>query len=159
MIRDHERNAVVSVPVAPQLPHCPTHPQQPFHRDCAERDQYFGLNNFDLFHQIRSAGLHFNRRGCAISKCARRRIRSALKDVCDVDVFAREVHRLENFRQQLSGTSDKWFTLFVLVDAWRLADEHQISVGISHAEYGLCARTGEMRAFRTSANTRAYRLE
>src|SRR5207249_5362938 len=30
--------------LAPQFPHCPTHPQQPFHRDCAERDQYFGLN-------------------------------------------------------------------------------------------------------------------
>jgi len=38
-------------------------------------------------------------------------------------------------------------------------DKQQISVRISHAEYGLCTRTGEMRAFRTSANTRAYRLE
>src|SRR5207244_11887905 len=68
MICDHERDAVVSVPAPAQFAHRASHSKQAFHRNCAKRDQDFGLDDVDLLDQIRSAGLHLRRRWCAISK-------------------------------------------------------------------------------------------
>src|SRR5439155_23191124 len=101
-------------------------------------------------------GLHLHRRGYAISKSARWRIWPALQDIGDIDVFAREVHRLENFRQQLSCTADEWFTLFIFIHAGRFADKHQVRIRTSYAENGLCARAGEMCALCASANAFTY---
>src|SRR4030095_8753471 len=87
------------------------------------------------------------------------RVRPALQDICDINIFACERHLLENFRQQLSGASDEWFALLVLVHARRFANEHQIRVRIAHAKNGLRSRAGEMRAFRASADAFANRRE
>src|SRR5262249_10851974 len=133
--------------------------EQTFDRDCAKRHDNLWLNNLDLLHQIRAASLHLLRCGYAISKSAWHRVWSAFENIGDVNVFAGEVHRLENFGQQLSGASDKWFALFILIHAGRFADEHQVGVRISYAENGLRARAGEMRAFRASANPFPNRRE
>ena len=159
MIGDHSRNAVVSVPAAAQLAHCAAHSKQAFNSNCAERDQHARLNNIDLFHQIRAARLHFSRRRRPIPKTARRCVRPAFKDVRDVNVFSREIHRLNNFCQQLSGASDEWFALLIFVHTGRFTDEHQIGVGISYSEYCLRAGAGEMLTFRAGADALANRGE
>jgi hypothetical protein len=101
--------------------------------------------------------LHLFRRGWAIPKTACRHIRTALEDICNVNIFAREVHRLQNSRQQLSGASDERFPLLILICTGRFTDEHQIRVRISDTEYCLRPRAGEMRTFRASANLSANR--
>src|SRR6266404_4606176 len=159
MIGDHYRNAVLSVPAATQLAHCAAHSKQAFNSNRAERDQHAWLNNIDLFHQIWAARLHFSRGGRPVPKTARRCIRPAFEDVRDVNVFSREIHRLNNFCQQLSGASDEWFALLIFVNTGRFTDEHQIGVGISYPEYCLGPGAGEMLTFRAGADALANRGE
>ena len=49
----------------------------------------------------------------------------------------------EQLRQQLPGGADERLSLFVLVEARRLADEHQIGVWFADAEDDLGAPAGE----------------
>src|SRR5206468_12753740 len=124
-----------------------------------ERYQHAWLNDLDLFQEIRPAGLHLRRRRCSIAESSRWRIRPAFQDVCDVNVFAREIHRLQNSRQQLPGAPDEWFSLLVFFHTGRFTDEHQIGIRISDAEHCLRAGAGEMRTFRASANAFTNWLE
>ena len=45
--------------------------------------------------------------------------------------------RLDHLRQQLAGAADERDALDVFVRAGRLADEHQIGVGVADAEHDL----------------------
>ncbi len=85
----------------------------------------------------------WNRNGSHVVDFVRLRIavlrRAALDDVRDVDVLAREVDRFDDLRQQLAGAADERDALHVLVGARRLADEHQVRVGIADAEHDLLA--------------------
>ncbi len=44
---------------------------------------------------------------------------------------------LDQLREQLPGGADERLALLVLVEAGRLADEHQVGAGVAHAEDGL----------------------
>src|SRR5262245_41654859 len=99
MIRDHQWYAVVSMPAATQFAHGRSRAEQTLNSDRAERDQHAWLNNLDLFDEIWPACMHLCRRGRAIPKTACRHIRAALQDICNVNVFARQVHRLQDSRQ------------------------------------------------------------
>src|SRR5882724_13059682 len=57
VIRDHQRNAVVSMPAATQFAHCRSRSEQSLDSDRAERDQHSWLNDVDLFHKIRQTRL------------------------------------------------------------------------------------------------------
>src|SRR5205823_10323302 len=57
----------------------------------------------------------------------------------DVDLVALEIDRLDHLRQQLAGAADERDALDVFVAARRLADEHEVGVGIADAEHDLLA--------------------
>jgi hypothetical protein len=147
------------MPATAQLAHCAARSEQAFDSNRAERDQYGWLNNIDLFDEVRAARLHFSGRRRPIPKTARRCVRPAFENVRDVNVFSREIHRLNNSRQQLSGASDKWFALLIFIRTGRFADEHQIGVGVSYSEYCLRAGAGEMLTLRAGADSFANRAE
>src|SRR5690348_18387884 len=128
MICDHERSAVVRLPATAEFSHHRSRSQKAFHRYGTERDQHLRLNDLDLLKQIRPARLHFCQRWSAVSKTSGRHIWPALQDIGNVYFAAIEVHRLDNFRQQLAGASDKRFTLLVFIRSWRFTDEHQVVV-------------------------------
>ena len=154
MIRDHQRRAVVGMPSAAQIPHRSSRAKQALNRYRTQRHDHLRLNNVDLFDEIWTAGLHLQRRRRPISKRSGRRVRPAFQDVRDVNVGPREAHRLDNFREQLTGASHERLALRVLIRARRFADEHQVGIGIADAENSLCSRAGEMRTFCANAHTR-----
>src|SRR5262245_11510862 len=72
--------------------------------------------------------------------------RPALKDIADVDVFALEVDRLNNLRQQLPRSPDERQALLVFVKPGSLADEYQIGFRIAGTENDVGARRSELAA-------------
>jgi len=86
-----------------------------------------------------SADLHFVRLGSAVLG------RPALHHVADVDVFAAQLDALflggalDHLRQQLTGASDEWDTLRVLVGARAFADKHQRRPIVANTEDDLVA--------------------
>ena len=70
----------------------------------------------------------------------------ALENVRDVDVAALEADPREQLVEQLPGLADEREALLVLVEAGRLADEHQVGVGVADAEDDLRAALGEPAA-------------
>jgi hypothetical protein len=61
--------------------------------------------------------------------------------------------------EQPPGLADERQALLVLVHAGRLADEHQLGIGVARAEHDRRARRGELRAFRTGLRLPPDRLE
>jgi hypothetical protein len=62
---------------------------------------------------------------------------SALEDVRDVDLGALKTDAGEELVEQLSRLADERVALLVLVEARRLADEHQVGVRVAGAEHDL----------------------
>src|SRR5207244_5024155 len=116
-------------------------------RHRAKRDNYFRPDDADLFHQIRPARLHLARRWWAISERTGRHVRPAFENVGDVNVFACEPHRLDNFGEQLARATDKRLALGGFVCAWRFSDEHDLGIGIADAENCLRPRAREVWTF------------
>ena len=87
-----------------------------------------GLMRLDLAEEERLAGGDFVGLGVPVLR------RTALDDVGDVDVFAREADRLDHLRQQLAGAPDERDPLDVFIAARRLADEHEPRVRIADAK-------------------------
>ena len=73
--------------------------------------------------------------------------RAALQDVGDEDVGALQPDAAEQLVEQLSRLADEGDPLLVLVEAGRLADEHQLGVRVSGAEDDLRA-SGRKRTTR-----------
>src|SRR5215813_12788584 len=84
--------------------------------------------------------------------------RAALEHVGDVDVGALEPDPGEQLVGQLSGLPDERVTLFVLVAARRLADEHQVGGLVADAEDDLRAALREA-ALPAARNLARERLE
>jgi hypothetical protein len=61
--------------------------------------------------------------------------RPRLEHVRDEDVLARQADLLEQLVEQLAGAADERQALLVLVHAGRLADEHQVRVGVARPEH------------------------
>ena len=78
---------------------------------------------------------HLRRRAdqCVVSE--------ALENVRDIDVVARRADPASSFDEQLPGGADERNALLVLVEARRLADEHQVGVGRARAEHDLRTRS------------------
>src|SRR5438477_2180749 len=112
------------MPSAAQFPHRPSRAEQAFDSNSSERDQNFRLNDVDLFEEIRAARLHFTRRWRPIAERTRRCVGPAFQNISDVDFLPGEAHRLNNSREQLTCAPNKWFALFVLINAGGFADEH-----------------------------------
>ncbi len=98
------------------------------------------LDQLDLPEEIRLARLDLVGHRVAVAG------RAALDDVGDVDLGAGEPDALEQPVEELAGLADERVALLVLVEARRLADEHQVGVGVAHAEDDLRAPFGEPAA-------------
>ena len=60
--------------------------------------------------------------------------RAALDHVRDVDVLAGHADPAEQLVEELPGLADERVALLVLVEARRLADEHQVRLRVADAE-------------------------
>ena len=69
--------------------------------------------------------------------------------------LARQADLAEQLVEQLAGLADERQALLVLVAPGRLADEHQVGVGVAGAEDDGRARRGELRAARAVPRLRA----
>ena len=98
------------------------------------------LDQLDLPEQVRLAGLDLVGLRVAVPG------RPALEHVGDVDLGALEADAGEQLVEQLPGLTDERDALLVLVEAGRLADEHQVGVRIPDAEDDLRASLGEPAA-------------
>ncbi len=82
--------------------------------------------------------------------------RAALEHVRDVDVAALEPDLREQLLEQLPGLADERETLLVLVEAGRLADEHEVGARVARPEHHLRAplRKAAARAARNGVGVR-----
>ena len=98
------------------------------------------LDQLHLPEQMALAGLDLVRHGVAVSG------RAALDHVCDVHVLAGHADPPEQLVEELPGLADERVALLVLVEAGRLADEHQLGLRAPHAEDDLGASLGKAAA-------------
>src|SRR4051794_6709803 len=94
--------------------------EQIMKRRIAHHNDNSRLHDSDLPQQKRTACMRLWKRRRAIAR------RTTAVDVADKNLFAFESDAFDDLCQQLSRTSDKGKSLFVLIRAWRLADKHQI---------------------------------
>ena len=92
------------------------------------------LDERDLPEEVPFAGRDLLRLRVTVSGRAR------LQDVRDVDVGPRQPDAPEQPFEQLPGLADERHALLVLVESGRLADEHQLRIGVSGAEHCLRPR-------------------
>ena len=97
----------------------------------SERHDHLRRDDIDLAKQERFARLDFVRLGVAVAG------RTALDDVRDVDLVARQPDGFDDLREQLTGAPHEWNALDVFVSAGRLADEHQVRISVADAENDL----------------------
>ena len=105
--------------------------------EVAERCDHLRLDQLDLAEEMRLARLDLVRLRIAVAGGP------ALEDVRDIDVVAPELDAGEQAVEQLPGLADERDALLVLVEARRLADEHQVGIGRAGAEHHLCAGVRE----------------
>ena len=100
-------------------------------REVAQRGHDARLDEPDLAEEVALARTDLVGQRVAVAG------RPRLQDVRDVDVGARQPDAGEQALEQLAGLADEGHALLVLVEARRLADEHQLRVGVARAEDGL----------------------
>ena len=98
------------------------------------------LDQLDLPEEVRLARLDLVGHGVTVPG------RAALDHVRDVDVCALEPDAREQLVEELAGLADERVALLVLVEAGRLADEHQVGVRVTDAEDDLRAAFGKPAA-------------
>ena len=115
-------------------------PVEQLRREVAERRDELRLDQLDLPEEVRLARLDLVGLRIAVPR------RAALDHVGDVDVGALEADPGEQLLEQLPRLADEGDALLVLVEARRLADEHQLGVGVPRAEHDLRPPLGEPAA-------------
>ena len=121
-------------------------------REGAERENHLWTDDFDLADQIRAARRNLFRPRIPVAG------RTMLEDVADEHVFALEIDRRENLGEQLARGADERTAGFVFGGARRLADAHQLCVGIALAGHGVDGRAVE-RAARARRDVRGDLFE
>ena len=109
-------------------------------REVPQRAQHTRLDEVDLPPQVVLAGLDLGRVRVAVAG------RTALEHVGDEHVRAGQADLPQQLLQQLAGRAHERQALLVLVRARRLADEHQVGVGVARPEDHRRARRGQLRA-------------
>src|SRR6476620_4780057 len=127
-------------------------PGEELGREVAERCDHFRLDQLDLAKEVRLARLDLVLLRVAVAGWA------ALEDVRDIDVLAPEVDAGEQPLEQLPRLADEGDALLVLVEAGRLADEHQVGVRVARAEDDLRPSLREPAA-RAAGSRYSVRLE
>ncbi len=113
---------------------------QELRREVAERRDDRRLDQLDLLEEVALAGLDLVGLRVAVPG------RPALQDVRYVHVGTGHPDLREQLLEQLARLADERQPLPVLVEARRLADEHQVGVRIAGAEHHLCTALREPAA-------------
>src|SRR5207247_2471900 len=109
-------------------------------REVAEGPDQLRLDQLDLTEQVALAGLDLLWHRVAVPRGP------ALDHVRDVDVLPGHADSAEELVEELPSLADERVALLVLVEAGRLADEHQLGLGVAHAEDDLGAALGKAAA-------------
>jgi hypothetical protein len=111
------------------------HPRDPgrvrgeeLRREVAEGRDHARLDQIHLLLEPRPARVDLLRLRVAVAG------RAALEDVRDEDVVAVHPDLAEELVQELPGAADERHPLAVLLGSGRLADEHQVGVGVARPE-------------------------
>src|SRR5207302_5400591 len=125
----HQFDSMITVPIAPQLGNWSFRLQQCLHGKLAQRDNYFGPHQVNLFFQEGLTRGDLVGFGVAVFRWA------TLYNVGDVDVLTAKTHSLgDNIGQELSGPPDERLSLQVFIASRSFANKHQLCLGIAHAE-------------------------
>src|SRR5262245_48082808 len=108
-------------------------PREELGGEVAKRRDERWLDQLNLAEQVALAGLDLVRHRVAVPG------RPAFQDVRDVDVASLQADAGQKLIEQLPCLADERKALLVLVEARRLADEHQLGVRVTHAEHDLRA--------------------
>ena len=153
MIRGHQDRIAVLVLTPAQPRDRVVRLQQRLRRELAERHDHLGLDRIDLPEHELLALLHLVGLGIPVAR------RPALDHVGDVDILPLHPDRLDDFRQQLTGTAHERLALDVFVRARRLADEHQVGARVPDAEHDLLPAERVQLAARAVADVVADGLQ
>ena len=126
-------------------------PERSFVAKLPERGDDAGPDQLDLPEQVRLAG-----RDLALERVAVLR-RPALEDVREVDLVRVEADAREQPLEQLTRLAREREPALILVVAGRLADEHQLRIGVAGAEDDLRPRrrrASSARSRRSRPHTR-----
>ena len=92
-----------------------------------------GLDHLHLLEEIRPAGLYLEGLGVPIAR------RPRLEDVGDKDILAGQPDALQKLAKELSSATDEGQTPTILLSPRRLADEHQVGIGVARSKNGFGA--------------------
>ena len=112
-----------------------------FRREIPERRDQGGLDQLDLSPEMRLTRLDLLRQRVTVSR------RPALQYVADPHVVARHPDPFEQLDEELPGGADERNAVLVLVEARRLAHEHQLGARGAGAEHDLRAGLGQRAHF------------
>lgn len=114
--------------------------EQVLRRHGTPADDVIGVNDRQLSVEIFATVNAFVGQRCSVIR------RPTLENIADVDVFPSQLTRLDNFCQELPGSADKGFALFVFICARSLTYEHNLCLGITDSENCLIACPGKFVA-------------
>lgn len=83
--------------------------------------------------EVREAESHFALGGWAVAEFGTG-FWAPVHDISNVDVRTLEAHGLDDFGEELSGLSDKWFAFDFFISAWSFPAKEDIGVDIAYAE-------------------------
>lgn len=106
-------------------------------RKIAQGANHAGLDHLDLFPEIRQTGIDLVRLGVSVLR------RAAFDHIGDIDVFALQADAAQEIRKQFPGRANEGPVLKVFILAGRLADEHDLGIGVAFAEHDMCARLAQ----------------
>jgi hypothetical protein len=140
MIGDDERYSVERVHLTTQLSNRELCLKQSLRGERAKGKNDFGPEHVELPHQEWAARRDLVRRWIAIAR------RPVFEHVANEDVFAFELDRFEDFREELPGLADEWASGVIFGRTGRLADANQARVRTSLTRHGVLG--GRMKCAR-----------
>src|SRR5919204_1852594 len=131
MIGNDQRHPVVPVKLSSELGDCQLRFEKRLRGERAERENRFRPDQLKLANEEWTARSNLIRHRIPVSR------RSMLQNVADENVLSRQIHRAENFCEQLTRRPHEGEALLVFSRARRLADDHELGVRISLTRHGV----------------------
>ena len=146
-------------PASARFAHRGCRSKQALQRRRAESYHHTGLDEFDLLLEPGQTRAHFLGRRFTVAGGAEGHVRTALEDVCNIDILALETHRLDDLGEKLASTTHKRFAQGILVCPRSLPHKQELGVGIANAEDDLGPGPDEMGTFDANKRSLSQSLE